>query len=56
MFKVGDKVKAKNPNLPFWMTVEVIKPYGMYECKFGYSNRSAGVFSEHELQLLQDCR
>ncbi len=50
MFEPKNKVKAKNPNLPFWMVVDrVNEELGFAYCSFGYSGKYAGAFRFDEL-------
>ncbi|MEX6780437.1 hypothetical protein [Pseudomonas aeruginosa] len=52
MFAKGDEVKAKNRNLPFWMTVVSVNPRtGFCQCNFGASGNYAGNFHQSELRF-----
>ncbi|HEJ4407833.1 TPA: hypothetical protein SL557_000112 [Pseudomonas aeruginosa] len=52
MFAKGDEVKARNPNLPFWMTVVSVNPRtGFCQCNFGATGNYAGNFHQSELRF-----
>lgn len=52
MFAVGDEVKARSSNLPFWMTVtSVNQRSGFCQCNFGASGNYAGNFHQSELRF-----
>ncbi len=52
LFAKGDEVKARNPNLPFWMTVVSVNPRtGFCQCNFGASGNYAGNFHQSELRF-----
>lgn len=52
MFAPGDEVKAKNRNLPFWMTVvSVNQRTGFCQCNFGATGNYAGNFHQSELRF-----
>jgi hypothetical protein len=52
MFAEGDEVEARNPNLPFIMSVVSVNARtGFCRCVFGYSGRDAGNFHHSELKF-----
>lgn len=57
MFKPNDTVIAKNPNLPFWMTVKRVREdIKIAYCYFGTTNNYAGGFQFNELQSYEQKR
>ena len=51
MFEPHDTVLAKDPNLPFWMTVERVNPnLQIAYCRFGHNGAFAGGFLYNELK------